>query len=124
MKCDYCGTKGTEGELCRCGRVLLPSFPANITVESVESVKDLPDVKWTGGRDIQADNNVRAIRAARVMAHYAEIQPGEYTDESVDTILSDLMSDIAHLCDVLETDFDYLVGRAVENHEAELKGVL
>lgn len=56
-----------------------------------------------------ADNNDRAALAAEVLGVFARQTGLEHSGESADTMMVDLVTDLMHLCDSLETDFAAII---------------
>lgn len=67
-------------------------------------------------------NAERALRVARVLSEYADItglSADDVEDEGVETLLSDLLTDILHYCDATGISIDEVADRANEHFEVE-----
>lgn len=73
--------------------------------------------------DIRHDNRRRAGFAATAVLAFADECFGR-SDEELETVVSDLMGDLMHLCDALNLSFDGLVERGRRHYLPELHGVL
>lgn len=69
--------------------------------------------------DPKADNMRRAAFAMAAIERYAEVCKG---DDIIEQVVSDLLSDLRHLCDAAGIDFD--VASTSYHYEAEIRGVL
>ncbi|GAB20258.1 hypothetical protein GOEFS_109_00030 [Gordonia effusa NBRC 100432] len=80
--------QGSADAGCRELETLLAGIPPRITVE-----------------DQLVDNGVRASFAAVALIPYAK-RVGTYEQESVSTVMSDLLNDLRHLCDLVGLDWE------------------
>jgi hypothetical protein len=64
-------------------------------------------------------NEQRAKNAEKFVLTYAVEHEGEY--EEVETIVTDLLADLAHFCRLTELSFENCVRRATEHHRAETR---
>lgn len=85
---------------------------------SIDDLRELPELHITD-ENPQADNNARATFAAVALVAYVA-RVGDAGDW--DASISDLLADLMHLCDALDTDFDALVARAGRNYDDEILG--
>lgn len=65
-------------------------------------------------------NEVRAERARRVLKAF-QTECGLTEEDGLDVAISDLLCDLAHLCDQEELTFQLLVSRALRHHDVELR---
>jgi hypothetical protein len=71
------------------------------------------------------DNRLRAAWATEALLAYAKHTfAGSAKSEDVDTILSGLLADLMHLCDLCALDFGLQEARARGHYQAELGGGL
>lgn len=113
-----------------------PVNPARLKGQLPESIEALRDTfSYLAGKDgnlshghtpdeIRSDNHLRASWAARALFHYADFTMGGGNGESCETVISDLLCDLMHLCDALDLSFDGLADKARGHHLPELTGEL
>lgn len=70
------------------------------------------------------DNDLRAAWAFLGLEAYVRRTFGTAEDESFETLIPDLMSDLMHLCDAVHLDVEYALDKARRQYEEELDGVL
>ena len=75
---------------------------------------------WGNPQACQNDNNQRAAFAGEAVKAYAK-RTGMLTGEDPETVVSDLLNDMRHLCDALGLDFEALAANDMHYH-AELRG--
>jgi hypothetical protein len=90
----------------------------------VASIADLADLLPPPGEtDAVADNDIRALRGAVAVVAYAkQIYPRGRRRAPVtdfESIVEDLLADLAHFCDAAGLDFNLLEVRAEEHHRQE-----
>jgi hypothetical protein len=75
-----------------------------------------------GVRREGCSNNDRALTALRSLKVFAIGQGGQDSidQEDADTIISDFVADLMHLCRFNHIDFDDVCRRARNNHDAEV----
>ena len=83
-----------------------------------------PEIEFPGGSyDPQRDNDIRANRGALALVGYAQlVAGGSLTDEAVSAV-SDLLSDLRHLCDGLGIDWEAAVASSDTNYRDEILGL-
>lgn len=70
------------------------------------------------------DGGIRAGWAARALIGYVQhLDDGSLTGE-LESVVSDLLADLRHLCDALNLDWDEMDVRARRNYVAEIIGDL
>lgn len=67
----------------------------------------------------EPDNAERSALAAEILCYFATRTGLARSDESADTLMVDLLTDVMHLCDRLEIDFSGVLNVAAMHHEAE-----
>lgn len=82
------------------------------------AVRQRHDPVLTG--EPQNDNDARAAWAGRALAWFA-MNTGDL-DEDLETVLSDLLSDLRHLADALEVDYGNADERAERHYQREIEG--
>jgi hypothetical protein len=104
------------------------TYPAafNVVVETIEEIPpptgDHLACEWGNAQACADDNAQRASFAGLALKAYnARVCPGG--GEPPETVLSDLLGDLMHLCDALGEDFDALASTARMHYQAELDGV-
>lgn len=70
----------------------------------------------------EPDNAERSALAAEILCYFATRTGLARSDESADTLMVDLVTDLMHLCDRLEIDFSGVLNVAAMHHEAERGG--
>ena len=70
----------------------------------------------------EPDNADRSAMAAETLCYFARQTGLARSDESVDTIMRDLITDLMHLCDRLDIDFSGLLTVSSMHHEDESGG--
>ncbi len=78
------------------------------------------DRAWPTFRE--PDNADRSAVAAETLCYFARQTGLARSDESVDTIMVDLITDIRHLCDRLDIDFTGLLTVSAMHHNDESDG--
>lgn len=71
---------------------------------------------------IREDNNRRAGSALLAFNAYSEHCHGD-SAEPIDDGITDLLTDLLHLCDLLELDFAALEDKARGHYQSELEGI-
>lgn len=102
---------------------------ARLPVSTVQELADLlseqePEIDFPNGPyDAQRDNDIRANRGAIALVAYAQrVSGGSLTDEAASTV-SDLLSDLRHLCDGLGIDWEAAVASSDINYRDEILGL-
>lgn len=72
------------------------------------------------GTDPLRDNNIRAGWAARALVAYAEHVGGASLSEEVETAATDLVSDLRHLFDALDIDWQAVVSASDNHYRGEI----
>ncbi|MBC3252432.1 hypothetical protein H8I91_19390 [Serratia fonticola] len=67
----------------------------------------------------EPDNADRSAVAAETLCYFARQTGLARSDESVDTIMVDLITDFRHLCDRLDIDFTALLTVSAMHHDDE-----
>lgn len=70
----------------------------------------------------EPDNAYRSAMDAETLCYFARQTGLARSDESVDTIIGDLLTDLMHLCDRLDIDFSGLLTVSSMHHEDESEG--
>lgn len=68
-------------------------------------------------------NTTRAERALSTLVIHGSDTCGNIIEEDVETVLSDLLADIKHLCRMNDVDFDACLGRGDRHHDAEQESI-
>lgn len=74
--------------------------------------------------DVAGDNTLRARWAAEAVGTFAARTMNGGAGEAAHMVISDLLADVMHLCDVIGADFASLVERGRTHYDAELRGEL
>ncbi|TQI77316.1 hypothetical protein FHU10_5284 [Serratia fonticola] len=70
----------------------------------------------------EPDNADRSAMAAETLCYFARQTGLARSDESVDTIMVDLITDLMHLCDKLDIDFSGVLTVSAMHYDDESKG--
>ena len=70
----------------------------------------------------EPDNADRSAMAAEILCYFAHQTGLARSDESVDTIMGDLITDLMHLCDRLDIDFSGVLTVSSMHHDDESEG--
>lgn len=101
-------------------------FPAQrVNVISIEALNEADfggrDLSYGTSPEAQVQDNTRragfTVPALRAFSDTVRLH-----GEDVDTVISDLLGDLLHLCDALGHDFDALLERGCSHYEAEVEG--
>lgn len=76
------------------------------------------------GEDLVRDNSIRAGWAARALIAYATHLADQSLVEDLETVTSDLVGDLLHLCDALGLDWEEIFERGERFYREELSGDL
>ncbi len=77
-----------------------------------------------GDYDPQRDNDIRAIRsAAALVAYVKRVDGGGSSTDDIGSSVSDLLSDIRHLCDALGVEWEAAVASSDTNYREEILGL-
>lgn len=100
-----------------------------LPVSTAQELADLfteqkPEIEFPGGTyDPQRDNDIRANRGALALVSYTQrVAGGSLTDEAASAV-SDLLSDLRHLCDGLGVDWEAAVASSDTNYRDEILGL-
>ena len=128
------GSRLTDGEQPVHGRPPAPRVVFHAKRLPVSTPQELSDLfvdqsrqslALTGeGKDPQRDNDIRAGWAARALIAYATHLGKDSLGEEVETVTTDLLSDLRHLFDALGVDWEATVVRTEDHYRAEIFGEL